>query len=38
MISNTEESSVVSGANITDHHIAMIRNDVTIQTEIYTYK
>ena len=35
-VSMTEQSIVVSGANITDHHIGMIRNEVTIQTEIYT--
>ena len=32
----TDESSVISGANITDHHIAMVRDDVIIQTQIYT--
>ena len=33
----TDESSVISGANITDHHIAMVRDDVVVQTEVYTY-
>ena len=32
----TDESSVISGANITDHHIAMVRDDVIIETEVYT--
>ena len=34
----TDESSVISGANVTDHHIAMIRDDGAIQTEIHTCK
>ena len=33
----TDESSVISRANITDHHIAMVRDDVIIQTEVCTY-
>ena len=37
-VSMTEESSVDSGANITDHHIAMIRNDVITQTKVYICK
>ena len=32
----TDESSVISGANITDHHIAMVRDDDTIQTQVHT--
>ena len=33
----TDESSVISGTNITDHHIAMIWDDVIIETEVYIY-
>ena len=31
----TDESSVISGANITDHHIAMVRDDTIIYTEVH---
>ena len=31
----TDESSVISGANTTDRHIAMVRDDDIIQTEVY---
>ena len=36
MVSMTDESSVIRGANITDQHIAMVRDDVIVQTEVYT--
>ena len=32
----TDESSIISGANITDHHIAMVRDDSIVETDIYT--
>ena len=36
-VSITDESSAISGTNITDHHIAMVRDEVSIQTERNTY-
>ena len=33
----TDESSVISEANITDHHIGKVRDDNIIETEVYTY-
>ena len=33
----TDESSLISEANITDHHIAMVRDDIIIKTGVYTY-
>ena len=35
-VSITDESSVISGANISDYHIAMVRDEVSIQTESNT--
>ena len=37
-VSITDESSFISGANTTDHHIAMVRDVVTIQSKIHTYR
>ena len=36
-VSITDESSAISGANITDHHIAMVRDVATIQSKIYIW-
>ena len=33
MVGMAEKSSVISEANITDQHIAMVGYDITIQTE-----
>ena len=36
MIGITEQSSSLSGANVTDYHIGMVGDDGTSQTEEYT--
>ena len=36
MVGITEQSSAISGTNITDYHIAMVGDDGTFQTEEYT--
>ena len=35
-VSMTDKSSVIGGANISDHHIAMVRDNAIIKTEVYT--